>query len=203
MSWDHATDWDRDLRIGEYRGFRAWTMRGPWSPLRSLSWSFDWQDGINESRCLKTRGWRSDPEAQDRCNRTHPDTPVHLTTCFKEPFHTKPTAGCGCGFWAYFDRQFWQASDSRVQIFGVVRGWGTCRVGRKGFRAQYAQIEALAIAPAEANAYHTFEQVIEQDVTTKQEVLTNLMQRYPSAEVYPSIDMMLSRHSLTEGKHGE
>lgn len=199
------SDWDAtttevgpDLRIGEYRGFRAWTMRRPDSPLRSLSWEFDWQDGVNEAKCLRARGWRTDDEAVARCQATHPDTPVHLTTCFKEEWHTKPTAGCGCGFWAYFDRKFWSPGESRVMVFGVVRGWGSCRVGSHGFRSQFAQIEALALAAPEKEL-QTLDYWRHDEWAMP--TVSNLMRRYPSAEVYPDVDMMLGRHHLSAGRH--
>lgn len=70
---------------------------------------------------------------------------------------------CGCGFWAYFDKNlraesvFYSMTSSvpymygssivQVLAFGVIKGTGRVIIGDKGFRSQYAEIVGLALPP--------------------------------------------------------
>ena len=58
-------------------------------------------------------------------------------------------AGCGCGFYAYYDGSNDYRTDARVSA--VVEGFGETVIGSRGFRAQKARIVALCI-PGTARA---------------------------------------------------
>lgn len=65
--------------------------------------------------------------------------------------HAAPDADCDCGLYAYHEvasvRREWQAQDC---VVGAIVGWGNLQVHRTGFRAERAQVVALA-SPASPN----------------------------------------------------
>lgn len=84
------------------------------------------------------------------------DEPVVRAECFPtggnafavdfdpEP-HAAPGAACGCGIYAWHEpRGEFPLVDVRG-VSGIVTVWGTLQVYEDGVRAEYAQVEALAI----------------------------------------------------------
>ncbi|HSW91522.1 MAG TPA: hypothetical protein VLG09_02660 [Candidatus Saccharimonadales bacterium] len=91
-----------------------------------------WYPGINEAKCLATHA------------------PVRYTQNYYEGImyshvHTAPEEQCACGFYAKKDIYDGLAYTSG-EAFGRVRMWGKVYEGPNGFRAQYAQIEALVVS---------------------------------------------------------
>lgn len=58
--------------------------------------------------------------------------------------HLSPAEGCECGFYAYHESNRFRTNGSYGEVIGLVRGWGTLSVARDGWRAQYAQVVAIA-----------------------------------------------------------
>lgn len=121
------------------RTFRAWEDPdgdiGLWGPIYEFPWSVT---DVNEAVCQR-QPWSLQA------------TPKHSKV---------PAAGCKCGFWAYAsetpqERTYKKPAivgteGSIFSIEGIIFGWGTCRIGPKGFRSQKARIKAL-IMPDEAD----------------------------------------------------
>ena len=61
--------------------------------------------------------------------------------------HKPGALGCSCGWWAYMDQTLtttWASGGTRASsVSGVVRLWGRMTRGTRGYRAQYADIQAL------------------------------------------------------------
>lgn len=113
-------------------GYRRWAVRGETLVSAGLG-EMDWQPGPNEASC----------EGINRSLRmlalTEEDEP-------KDP-HPAPDANCGCGLYAL--RQV--PEDHSATITGAIAAWGRIQVHHSGFRAERAQIIALAIPDAAAN----------------------------------------------------
>jgi hypothetical protein len=83
---------------------------------------YKWKPGVNEAKC-----------------NNYPDhvPPVE--------YDESRAQSCGCGMWGY-----WEIADqnwiTRAPVLGVIRGTGRVLIGTKGFRAQRAEI--IALAPA-------------------------------------------------------
>lgn len=121
-------------------GFRVWKLARDGmllprtlSALQRLEVE-PWQPGRNDARCMylgRTRG----------------------------P-HSSPDQHCDCGLHAYHDvSQLTRAARADGLVAGAVTAWGDLQVHRGGFRAQHAQVVALAFpdspgmaAPARAAA---------------------------------------------------
>jgi hypothetical protein len=78
-------------------------------------------------------------------------------------FPPETREACGCGFWAYFNKDVRVADiiprmggelpnlfsyGVAIPVFGVIKGTGRIIIGDKGFRSQYAQIMGLCLSPA-------------------------------------------------------
>lgn len=110
--------------------------------LPDLTGAFNgtWGDGKLEAVCRKGALVPSFAESGDITHQP-PETRV----------------ACGCGFWAYWDPNIavstvmgdWSCTSTprskSVAVFAAVEGSGRAVIGDKGFRSQYARIEALAI----------------------------------------------------------
>ncbi|MFN8150325.1 MAG: hypothetical protein U0R24_04245 [Solirubrobacterales bacterium] len=78
-----------------------------------------WTPGVNEAVC--------DPTVAPQRRR-----------------HTAPQQGCNCGFNAYFALRQEIRRHHRTLALGAIAAWGSMDVYADGFRAQYAQVIALA-----------------------------------------------------------
>lgn len=161
-------DWD--LAMGTVRGYRWWKIDIPesWAGVRSRddegpkklednevprmvgANQQEWKPGKIEAKCVKNLGFSA-------IDRNH-EPPEWRTSC-------------GCGFWAYFDKDLrcdevlynWQRSTTQgkgwtgIAVFGTVRGSGRVIVGEKGFRSQYAEVESLAIGACSVRELMTWD----------------------------------------------
>ena len=127
---------DVPTAAGSVTGYRWWKLpvpdfrhspvhaeqHWPHNPLAGMRAPWEIKGGVYTAACLAPGGGQHDP---DRI----------------------PNASCGCGFWAYWhpeDRKFHDAGT--VPVFGVIKGFGRFRNGRKGFRVHKARILALHLA---------------------------------------------------------
>lgn len=155
-----------DMAIGEVHGYRWWKLPVPatlagfkvrgydqyfastYRGLLTGANNCTWTDGKQTARCTATS-----------YSFSFSTTPVHLGLTHEPPEYREP---CGCGFWAYFDKQldvqeimsgFYHDTPRfngiyiDLPIFGVVRGTGRVIIGEKGFRSQYAEIIGLCVPP--------------------------------------------------------
>lgn len=61
--------------------------------------------------------------------------------------HRSPDPGCTCGlyaFWAPADADSWLLDARRATVLGRVDAWGKVLPGTKGFRSEFAMVDALA-----------------------------------------------------------
>ena len=152
--------------------------------LTSLSQHYTWVDGVNRSDCLLTPS-----QAASRLNRGI-------------EFCRYPTVHCLCGFYAYYDRDYWVRRESWSAqrwpiVTGVIEGWGRCVVGNKGFRAENALIVGLALP----EPYLLPDRWVgERDRHECHELLRSVInENYPNVPVYDSVDELLT-HSPLEGR---
>lgn len=107
----------------EIRGYRMWTYRHDSGPLlRAVAMGYEWLRGVNKAFCA----YRDDHEA---------------------PVKDCRATGHGCGFYGWhtgFPDGF--EDPIRYPVLGVIRVSGRIILGTKGFRAEKAEIEALAPA---------------------------------------------------------
>ena len=117
---------EHEVVPGALRGYRAW--RYDQGLLQACNFDgFPWLPGRNEAVCARTPMNRL-------CD--NPDCP----SCRRCPGPT-PVAECSCGFYAKHRPDNF---DSRGYVIGVIKAYGKVILGTEGFRAQYAEIEALA-----------------------------------------------------------
>ena len=129
---------DVELYTDYVIGYRAWdieTKRGVpmLSPMfRGIS---TWERGKNTAHCdgVTVNMWA-----------TRLGPPRH------EDQHV-PVTGCGCGFYGYYRPNYtWQFPKTIMRnavVRGVIRASGAIQLHHGGFRAQYAEILALAPSP--------------------------------------------------------
>ena len=125
---------EEDFAAGTVTGYRWWTLTAPdltrnpldaeqdWRPRLLRGQRAEWQPGVNEAACL---AGLAGPRAHE------------------DPL---PSAGCGCGFWAYWSlAQHNMARPGELLVAGVIEGWGRTRIGERGFRCATARILALCL----------------------------------------------------------
>lgn len=68
--------------------------------------------------------------------------------------HDAPGEGCGCGWWAFYDREACEelgyGADGMNRARGVVSAWGEVVEHEMGFRAEYMRLEAVIMETEEA-----------------------------------------------------
>lgn len=101
-------------------GFRAWTLRVD-GGLGALVAGSVWRPGPNEAICSPA-----------------------MTPSLR-PRHRSPHSGCNCGFNAYFGLHPDLFGDQDT-VVGAIAAWGEIDVYADGFRSQFAQVIALALA---------------------------------------------------------
>lgn len=115
---DYSSD-SVTLVPGFLRGFRAWGLGFQFDQptlVGAVQTSFAWQPGRNEASCPGPA----------------------LTGAWPTRIHSAPGPRCGCGFYARFDEEH-----GYIGVKGIVKVTGDIVLGTKGFRAQYAEIEAF------------------------------------------------------------
>lgn len=122
-------------------GYRQW-MLADWV-LTPVSVGHPWRPGVNHAKCQPAPNliisWGSAGEAP----------PAN---------HAAPHKNCDCGLYALHEpaEQLYDHT-SDTYVLGAVAAWGDLRVHHDGFRAEYAQIVALAAGKADltevANLY--------------------------------------------------
>jgi hypothetical protein len=100
-------------------GFRLWNV-GIQGTLGAIAAGSIWKRGVNEAVC---------------CPAAAPS---------RRPKHTSPHPGCVCGFNAYSTLHR-KLRSYPLTVLGAIAAWGEMDVYRSGFRAQYAQVLALAL----------------------------------------------------------
>jgi hypothetical protein len=121
-------DGEREVVPGVLRGYRAW--RWDEGSLAACNWGTRWTSGRNEAVCYKTSACPC-----DSCK-------AGLVIQQANPHLVVPEAECACGIYA---KHLPGNYDYRGLVIGVIKAYGKVILGTKGFRAQYAEIEALAI----------------------------------------------------------
>jgi hypothetical protein len=120
---------------GSVTGYRWWTLPAPpdfraspayaerdWPHAPLHGQRAPWLPGVNQAVCL---------------NGSHtPHDPGLL-----------PAKECGCGYWAYWHPQDRRLSGAgKLQVFGVIKGFGKTRIGSYGFRCAKARLLAVHLA---------------------------------------------------------
>jgi hypothetical protein len=196
---------ERPLVAGFMHGFRAWrpapvpfgsrpVREG--AKLRSSNAFYVWTQGRNTAACNSIDNMRHDLTQWDRIYQKNcqcggcPSYDEQLARALDQfsrlLAHQIPSNGpdCkACGFYALHNlRQFREAVAGHMYIgpaatiYGSIKATGTVIIGTKGFRAQYAEIEALAGPNAEPYAKYY-------DVPWFPEGLDSLARAFPATTV--------------------
>ncbi len=107
-------------------GFRSW-----YAGSDHTLWPAGWVPAASEARSVH-RPWRAGPN----------------TAACPLADHLAPDRHCTCGLYAGFD----VPAPEHGFVVGAVAAWGLVQVHRDGFRAEHAQITALADDPARTGA---------------------------------------------------
>ena len=160
-----------DMALGEIYGYRWWKMEVPstlvgygngYNPRPVEPQFFEskliganarsWNNGKNEAVCTS---------GSSHSIATWDDLIEGVKPLVHEPPEYR--AKCGCGFWAYFDKNLdvtnvlggmqgptpdmaWGRMTAWIPVLGVVKGTGRVIIGTKGFRSQYAEIIGLCVS---------------------------------------------------------
>lgn len=100
-------------------GYRQW--RSPGNTLRGLIEPTPWPPGETMTAACRY-AWRK---------VDHDDVEA-------------PRSDCSCGLYAWHDRPLQAVGDANRMVLGAIKAWGRIEVHHGGFRAQHAQIIALA-----------------------------------------------------------
>lgn len=160
QGFSEAGDWD--FAAGSVKGYREWHLKfnrsafGDWKPSTTLigHWGGEWQGSAwQEAEC------RMGDFSAMRWTYYGDMPPVHGPEGI-------PADLCGCGFWAYWERDgkhaesapfifpFTSALDwdydpfhcwCKFSVRGVGEGAGRTIIGEKGFRSQKMRIKAVAL----------------------------------------------------------
>jgi hypothetical protein len=120
---------EEKLVPGTILGFRSWKVSIDMDLMPVNPFPQAWVPGINEAMCWVGKGLGYGPWRYAATNRP---TNEH-----------KPNKKCHCGFYAYTQDPLESSQYRDGNMCGIIEAWGTCVVGEKGFRAQYAVIRAL------------------------------------------------------------
>lgn len=69
---------------------------------------------------------------------------TNVASCRNGLPHLSPAEDCGCGLYAYHRLHGFRRNGAYGDVIGLVRGWGRISVAEAGWRAQYAEIVAIA-----------------------------------------------------------
>jgi hypothetical protein len=127
---------DKPLVAGSLRGYRFWHVNA--TGLHAINAGYTWQPGLNHAMCNK------------------------VTTVCGEIANHKFEPKCTCGFYARYspddlaDLAYGSISLSTDHlVIGVVEGTGTIARGTRGFRAEKAEILAIARFPMHSDPAFT------------------------------------------------
>lgn len=224
-----------DIRVGEFYGARSFLVHEEgW--LCGVTYRQPWLAGLNKSTCWRQTGWRiGDNKVTERPAKTfrterRPDGDHKVRAWMwndelggEHYAHEEPVPeygnqadaehtprGCACGFHAYLKGSLDFATDPS-RISGVVRGWGTVAISEHGFRAQYAEVDALYLpSPDKVTAWgistdgrwetpgltatlarQGFAECLDEELIYK------VSGRYPDVPIYSDLETMLTLHPTT------
>jgi hypothetical protein len=122
----------RDLVAGTLRGYRSWRLVPRGVPL---------EPGVLPLSSMTRPQITWPPELSASC--TSPMFgPMGQLQPRSEPAHRAPDRDCHCGIYAWYSPA--DARTFSAEVFGVVQASGLVMLGTSGFRAERAQIAAIA-----------------------------------------------------------
>lgn len=81
------------------------------------------------------------------------DSGVNQATC-RIKSHKAPVAGCSCGFHAFHSAETPELREDSTYALGGIGAWGEIDIFRKGFRAEFATVVALAYVESLTTIQH-------------------------------------------------
>jgi hypothetical protein len=126
---------------GTLRGYRAWRIERDWRFL-----------GLHNTglTALSHRGfvWSSGEPVQAQCSpflHCFCGEGEGCFSCAKTKHHDAPVANCSCGYYATYDPEHYKENTGlgHYYIHGCIKAYGRVSLGSRGFRAQYAEVEAV------------------------------------------------------------
>jgi hypothetical protein len=155
-------DSSRLFVAGFARGYRAWSVRPEIDlALRSVSYVYSWLPGKNLAECqsfMYLRQLAGEREGQRCCDVCATLAKQRLRE-YEDEGHRAPSinsASCNtCGFYALHSPDPGDGGGYLTRgnaAYGSIKAQGNVVIGEKGFRAQIAEVEALAGKVAKASA---------------------------------------------------
>lgn len=124
-------------------GYRSWSVTDDGHLVPVTVKSRRWQPGVNHAVCDEATCRALMAPALDIIHGHQPVT--------WEP-HRAPRDGCHCGFYAHHRPN--QGVSHSPWVQGVIAAWGTLEVHHHGFRAEVAEVLALAEPAPDSSQRH-------------------------------------------------
>lgn len=161
-----------ELAVGVVTGARSFNV-DRLGRLAGVTYPIVWRPGENVAKCYR---FTRDPAYPLSVYYVPPKILIE-----QSPDH--PMAGCGHGFYGYYEGSNDYYEDGR--ICGVIEGYGETLIGTRGFRASKARIVALHIPLA------------------VQSSLARLVERnYPDIPRFDSFDLMIAAYPPDDAGQG-
>ena len=136
---------------GTLRGYRAWRADKDW---RFLGLHNTGLLALGDSRYV----WNSQQTLRATCRPGWLCECGFCHVCKSGGYHRSPAEGCSCGYYATYDADHYKQHVGLFgsHIHGCIKVWGRVSLGTFGFRAEFAEVEALYgyRARAAARRYH-------------------------------------------------
>jgi len=148
-----------ELFPGSLRGYRAWNINPETLTLTAINASYgEWIPGVNEARCAAGE------------------------SAYTKDKHTAPYKNHTCGFYCRYDPGDVDdiVGEDEISIYGAIDVHGILQLGRRGLRAQYAEIVALACKDIHPKIVNLFAEKYEVPVF---ETMEKLLAEYPRSDV--------------------
>jgi hypothetical protein len=139
----------RDVRRGLYgveiqvipgtlRGYRAWRVDRDW---RFLGLHNTGLVSLSDSHY----SWNPREPQRAECLLGFDCDCGFCRGCRKRKSHESPVVGCSCGYYATYDFDSYKqhVGTFGIHIHGCIKAYGRISLGTRGFRAEYAQVEAV------------------------------------------------------------
>ena len=159
MAWAPGTSLgfsDEPFALGSLTGLRAFSVSKttqPFKGLKSLFFPKYWTDGVNVAKCLREEELNPHCECVPTVSHYVVGGVIgHRQSCYIDKTCDGMNIDCACGFWAYTNgsNDYYNGSSfcyGDGLVAGIVKGYGRCVVGPRGFRAEKCELVAL-ILPA-------------------------------------------------------
>lgn len=204
-----------EFAMGEMYGLRQWRvdLLGRLR-ARNVDWVGPWEEGENHAVCaqrisdgrqfkyiIDPFGKGREAEAVDysttdgyKVRWTDGEETQHAHLPVDRTSHRTPHDECQCGFYAYTDPGWYEVDSIRFNglVLGVIKAYGRVLIGEAGFRAEKAQIAAIAAPKSEEILVRGA-----WEIERRQEFSKEMIRRhYPQVPVLRDADELMEKYPI-------